>query len=255
MALIDITEIDFGAPPGPSAALPPGSWQLPGQPQQNLPFDNPVAANTLGFDTTQGRNPIPFWGVAPATLDPSNSQFPAWDVVRLAGQVLPGLCGIRGGRAQRIDIKKSKGQNFGTLTSQGYDPAEITITERIWTPQQLSALWVMMPILEPLFAASGIVQAVDVYHPALALRSITSVIIKKIGVLKPSSIKEVWEQDIELIEYRPTKKKQNVTSTIIGSTPIALTGVNTQSKISAPAKPSLPGSNKKFVGPNGGIGG
>lgn len=227
-----------------------GSWQAQGQPQQNLPLDNPPAANTYGFNTNQGRAPIPFWGVAPTSLDPSNANFPVWDIVLLAGQTLPGLCAVKGGRAQRFDVKKSKGTNFGTLTAQGYDPAEFTITERIWTPQQLNALWTMMPILEPLYGALAIIQAVDVYHPSLAIRSIASVVIKDITLLHPSSIRDVWEMDIKCQEYVPPQKK-NVTATVTGTTPIAITGVQTQSIRSPQTVTKPPSANASFTGPSG----
>lgn len=245
----------FGTAPYPMLRSP---WVPPGGSSQNLPFDAVPGINTFGIDTSVGALPVPFWDPVPGTLDPSNARFPPWDVVRLAGQILPGLCAITGGRAKRFDVKRVKGVNFATITHQGADPAQIKIVERIWTPQQLAALQLIMPILEPLNQGTQVQNAatfaVDIYHPALALRRITSVLIQRISILRPTpGVHGEWEQEIELLEYVPTKPKQNVTETVASSATYVRNSSSQPSTTFSPANAnvSLPSSSAAFVGPNG----
>lgn len=228
--------------------LQANAWQKQGQPQQNLPYDDSPGINTFGFDTTQNRTPVPFWSLPVASLDPSNAQFSSWAVVKLAGQVLPGLCAVRGKRGQRFDVKRVKGADFATLTKQGYDPADITIVHRIWTPQHLYALWQIMPILEAptLVKPDGTLDAVDIYHPALALRDVRSVVVKSISFLHPSQVVDVMEEEFELMEYRPLGKK-NATATANGSSPYKVQTVSNQAQVKASAAPTPPSSSDTTV--------
>lgn len=202
------------------------NWLRDGQPQQNLPWDDvpgsPSPTNPPpGFEGPalpgSSRPAIPFWDAAPEGPSPTNNNFSPWDVLKLGSYVLPGLCAVTGRRGVRWDVKPSKGINFATITRQGFDLAEIKVVERIWTPQQLAALYSLIPILEDLNSSpEATIQAVKVEHPALALRNITDVVIKHITLLHPSSVKGVWEQEIELSEYKP-RGTSNVTETVRGS--------------------------------------
>jgi len=227
-------------------------WVSGGGPQQNIPSDDVPGINTFGLDATGGRNPIPFWD-QPSSLDPSNSNFPEWAVVRLAGQTLPGLCSVSGGRAKRFDIKKSPGKNFATITHQGFDPATIKVTERIWTRQQLYALWLIMPLLQPMFEAAhnAASLAVDVYHPALALQSISAVLISRISLLHPTpGTNGCWEQDIELIEWRKPDNK-NATETPIAAASFVRGSPGNQLASFQPQAAPLASFDPKFMSPTG----
>jgi hypothetical protein len=229
-------------------------WLKTGKPQQNVPIDDVPGINTFGIDTTSFANGIPFWDAPADTLFPANAKFPAWDVVKLAGQILPGLCAVTGGRLKRYDVKKSKGQNFATLTKQGFDPMRFKIVERIWTPQQLYALGLIMPLLEPLFqnTADPASDAVDVYHPALALRRCSSVVIANISLLVPTpGIHGCWQHEIECLEYKPVKKKQNVTTTPTGSASFARGSPNEPLASFNPPNVTLPSGDAAYVGPGG----
>lgn len=224
---------------------------------QQIPFTDVPGINTFGIDTTSFANGIPFWDAPVSSLFPADRNFPAWDVVKLAGQVLPGLCALTGGRAKRYDVKKSKGQNFATLTKQGFDPLRFKIVQRIWTPQQLYALGLIMPILEPLFQTTSdpASDAVDVYHPALALRRCSSVVIANITLLAPTpGIKGCWQQEIECLEYKPVKKTQNVTTTATGSAAFARGSPNQPLASFNPPNFSLPSGDVTFTGPFGTLG-
>lgn len=244
---------------GPTDPFPisVGAWQRGGGPQQNLPLDDVPGLesnglSTSGNATTMVRRQIPFWEDPPATLDPSNAQLSPWDVVVLGGQALPGICSVTGKRGKRYDLKKVKGSDFAKLTKQGYEPAEIRITERIWTRQQFYALQLIMPMLEAptKVSADGTVAALEIRHPALDLRSINSVVVKEISLLRPGSMKGVFEMDITCLEYKPPSKT-NSTATVDGATYNVKTLTNqmfSKGKFRAPQ----PFTN---TGPNGGRGG
>lgn len=233
------------------------AWRETGQPQQNLPFDSTPGLDTNGFlmfETASAlvRRSLPFWDDPPLGLDPSNVRFSPWDVVYLGGQALPGLCLLSGKRGKRFDLKASKGSDFARITKQGYEPAEIKITERIWTRQHLHALELIMPMLEAPTkqADDGTLLAMEIRHPALDLRNISSVVIKEIGLLRPGSVKGVFEQDITCLEYKPPGKK-NATATVAGATYNVQTVTNQM--FSKPKfRPTTPMTN---TGPNGGRGG
>jgi hypothetical protein len=236
-----------GTDPYPMFASP---WVPAGGPSQNIPLDQVPGINNYGL--TSVSSPIPFWDPPLTSLDPSNSFLPVWDVVKLSGQQLPGLCAVTGGRPKRFDVKKVKGQNFATLTSNGYDPAHLKIIERIWTPQQWYALQLVMPILEPLFptAPNAASEAVEIRHPALALRNIHSVCIQNITIIAPTpGTHGCWQQEIECIEYKPVRKTQNVTTTPVGSAQFARSSPNSPMASYSPAPAPL--SSAADWGPNG----
>lgn len=202
-------------------SLHPTGWQRQGQPQQELPNDEPVGISPFArfYAGQQGnaRQTIPFWGepIAGAALDLGNAQLPAWQTVRLAGETLPGLCEVTGKLGKRFDVKKSKGSQFSTLTHQGQDPAEIRVVETIWTRQQLLALWSILPLLQNATAslANGQIQACEVRHPALDLMGINTVVVRGLGL--PKLEKDTLKLEIDLLEYRP-KDGRNVTGTVNG---------------------------------------
>lgn len=238
-----------GTDPYPMFASP---WVPPGGPSQNIPIDDVPNINTFGLVVVA--SPIPFWDTPLDVIDPSNAALPVWDVVFLAGQQLPGLCAVTGGRPKRFDVKKVKGQNFATLTSQGYDPAHIKIIQRIWTPQQWYALQLVMPILEPLFptAPNAASEAIDIKFPALALRNIHSVVVQNISILTPTpGIHGCWQQEIDCLEYKPVRKTQNVTTSPTGSAQFARGSPQSPLASFQPPAASMPGADPLFSGPGG----
>lgn len=230
-------------------SLRPTEWQRQGQPQQELPNDDPVGIDTFGqtgtaFDTI--RRTVPFWGEPIATLDPSNAQIPAWQVVRLAGETLPGICEVTGKLGKRFDLKKSKGSQFSTLTHQGQDPAEIRVVESIWTRQQLLALWRILPILQNATTslANGQIQACEIRHPALDLYGVNAVVVR--GLTLPKLEKDVLKLELDLLEYRP-KDTRDVTGTASGA--IYTTPTQTRESTRVRATPRATLSSFQGLGP------
>lgn len=226
------------------------SWVRNGTPQAQLPNDDAPGVNTFGFPVTSN-TPIPFWDSPPTSLDPSNQQLPKWDVLELGNNILPGLCLVTGGRERHYDVKPVKGQNFANITSQGYRNGEFRVKHRVWTPQQFQALALLLPVLEPLFYGApppASFDAISCYHPALALRGVSSVLIRKIGLLQPVvGSKGIWEEDIDLLEWRkPSKASQ--TGTVVGSASFVRSSPGTQATAQQLAQPTPPSASPSTTG-------
>lgn len=230
--------------------MKPTPWIIGSGPQQNVPLDSVPGLNTSDLDTSQ--SPIPFWDEL-QNLEPTNANIPVWDQVQLAGQVLPGLCSVSGGRSKRFDVKKAKGKNFATLTHQGFDPAMVKVTQRIWTPQQLYAVWLMQPIIQPLSAtlppASSL--ALDIYHPALVLEGVTSVVVSRTSFFRPvSGLRGVWEREIDFQEWNP-EQKTNVTNTPTSAAAFVRSSPKQQATAATAVLVKLPGDDLAFIAPLG----
>jgi hypothetical protein len=235
---------DYGI--GQGAQLPANSsWQSPGQPQQNIPLDN---LNGFSFAPAG----VPFWDELLNTLDPSNAAISPWDQVSFAGQILPGIALVTTKRGNRYDVKKAKGRSFATITVQGFDPAEVKVLVKLWTRQQLNAWASILPVLisPSKTNADGTLNALDIYHPALALMNVGAVVIRSVSALKPSPVRGIWESDIECLEYKPVKAK-NDTATVKGAINITIAGVSAPSQAQPPPAPVLPSTSPSFTGPGG----
>ena len=125
-----------------------------------------------------------------------------WDKVEIAGSECPGICVISGfDRDQGWDIKKGKGTKGATLTLNEFPPAEGKIVFSLWHPNHFIE-WVEFRKLFVYDPPKTKGSPVDIYHPALADLSITSVVCKKISPVVNKG-KGLYEISIDLIEYLP----------------------------------------------------
>jgi hypothetical protein len=60
----------------------------------------------------------------------------AWDVIYLDDLRVPGLVKVDFKRRHRVDIRRANGVDGQSVTSLGYNGANITVRVRLWTPQQ-----------------------------------------------------------------------------------------------------------------------
>jgi hypothetical protein len=215
----------------------------------NLPND-PINGLTI-----QPQSSVPFWDTAPVNLDPSNNDLNIWDICVLNGNQLPGLCRLRSKTHREYDIKKSKGGNGATLTFTGYYPAEVVIENRIWTRYQLNVLTSIAPLISPKTnqnpKAVPSDLAVDIYHPALSIYSISSVIVVAIDILEQSPVRGVWQQRIHCLEYVPQVKGLNTTATIKASAnlnDISSAGLGKKGGPTPPSQNNV-GPNRPFIFP------
>jgi hypothetical protein len=143
----------------------------------------------------------------------------AYDVVKIDGVENPGVIaqgGITGfTRPTEWDIKKGKGTKGGTATLSQLPPAKGSIKFLLWSPFHVDA-WDLIYRKRFLYdPTKKTVNAVDIYHPALATVGIHSVVTESIGPPVPEG-KGLWSITVELLEYLPSPKK-TATSTPSGS--------------------------------------
>lgn len=183
----------------------------------------------------------------------------AWDRVMLNGMILPGLWEATATPALQIDIQKPHGFDGAALVSRGYIPAGITITGRIWTPEQWRTFQQIIPTFwaPPNHYATndqkrtngqivGQQRAVAVDYPGLAALNIHWLVIKQITPPEPTSDKGVRQIKIVAVEYVPEpQKKQGATKKVEGtgadvdrSVQAQFLHVGTNPPTNAPRKPS-----------------
>ena len=139
------------------------------------------------------------WGTAGTDPPP---QLGAWDVVDVAGMVLPGLAKVSGpGVEHAIDVKKSPGKNGATITALGRSLGKFTITLLLWSASQWDEFKQARGMLQPL-SRSGQLQALKVRHPAINALGIDSLYFTRVGVPRPGSAVGTYEIELECLEFR-----------------------------------------------------
>lgn len=146
---------------------------------------------------------IPSWRTSPE----------AWNTVTLAGIELPGVCKVDVERERSIDVKKPSGADGATTTDKGAKPAEVKITWVLWndvdeefTEEQWASAQEILAVLEPRPGAVKTPVPLDIAHPMAALRSVSSVVIKKIDTPDVDD-DGLLTIKLECVEWRPPKPK------------------------------------------------
>lgn len=137
----------------------------------------------------------------------SNPQ--AWDVVQIGQQTSPGICKIGDFKAKKEwDVKKGKGVLGATITFVGRPPAQGSITFKLWSDAHFAA-WETFQSAFQYDPTRKAVQAIDIYHPALAAIDINSVVCEGIGA--PNHVGEgMYEVVVDLLEYFPPPKSSAI---------------------------------------------
>jgi hypothetical protein len=138
---------------------------------------------------------VPFWDDAFAT----------WDKVRLGDTTLPGVCSVGGAVKRDIEVKKSKGSDGATLKDNGYAPASLSITWRIYTAEQWLAAQAFIPTIHPR-TKGGERRPVAIGHPAPNLLGVKTIYVKEIGFPEVTGEKEI-SIPISAIEWDEEPKK------------------------------------------------
>ena len=128
-----------------------------------------------------------------------------WDYIECAGIVSPGVIpkgGISGfKRKYNFDPKNGYGL-YGSILTFAFRPAaEGSIRIWTWTSDQYDSMGGFLQVLE-YDPTKAKVQAIDIFHPALATLGIRRVVTTGIGAPKHmGGMKYEWELDF--IEFRP----------------------------------------------------
>jgi len=142
---------------------------------------------------------------APLTVNQAPANTPwwgdygaVWDVVRIAGIELPGVATVTGkGFEQKMDRRVIPGQKGKRFNHYGCDPADVEITLQLWEPEHLDGLKRLISIIKP---KNGKATAHSIYHPALDLYQIRSVLVMS-SSLPAMSHRGVMEVTLRCEEY------------------------------------------------------
>jgi len=135
----------------------------------------------------------------------------AWDTLKVAGEIMPGVARVDPEREYEVDRKRTAGADGATLTGFGHMPAKVKINLRLWSDEQFQRFKNILPTIFPK-PKKGRPVPVDVSHPALSVLGIRSLYFTKISAPRPSSTPGVFEVPLEAVEFLPVSTA-NITLT------------------------------------------
>ena len=161
---------------------------------------------------------------APSDLDPGVIPSPlsdptAWSSVTVSGITIgpkdgSGLVRIvdNAGRPYKWQIKDAAGQDGGTSTFRGKKPPEFGLEFHLWTDRHFAVFQSLVTTALLYDATKTTMDAVDIYHPGLAMVGLTQILVDDIGVPVQQGDRKMWHATIKVHEYFPPVDA-NVTST------------------------------------------
>jgi hypothetical protein len=169
----------------------------------------------------------------------------AWDVIYLAFNRVPGLVDVKMKRGHRTAQNKANGADGAQLVSLGYNPAEVTIKIRMWTPQQLRDFeTITIPTVQPRPGKAGARPVpVVVDYPSLAMWGINKLFITDIAGPERTSTPQVWEVTLTASELSPV-----VTTGVVQQKGTGPGGLPTSQPATPQNSPSAGGATSPVVG-------
>lgn len=156
----------------------------------------------------------------------------SWDAITVAGRIWTGKIEIRGAcRHYRWQKKVARGQEGATNTYQGDKPLPFELEFFMWTTQQY-ADWLSFVPLFKYFGVKGVVVPVPIYHPALALVNVTTIVCDQLGTVEPRGEDKLYSVKVKVHEFVPPVVAVNATTT-----PVAGAIVLPPSSVGAGAAP------------------
>jgi len=126
-----------------------------------------------------------------------------WDRLTINGRWYAGTVSVDGqGVSQKLDVRSPPGADGARLVHKGYEPASVELTLRLWTEAHLEDFSALLPQIHPR-RRIGARSAIDVFHPALALLLIQRVVVRTVGLLRPSGTPGLFECKLTCLEYAP----------------------------------------------------
>lgn len=183
---------------------------------------------------TQAVEAQPFWdievyipnqtggGVSAEARGITGDMYPdnPWDLVTLAGNPLPGIWKATATPSIQLDVQKPNGFDGAALVSRGYLNGGITLTGRLWTPEQWAQWQRVLPLIwrRPNSYAvtdkkiqgqiQGQQKALEVKHPGLNSMGITSIVLKSIAPPEETGEKGVRQIKLTAMEYVTQPQRQ-----------------------------------------------
>ena len=145
-------------------------------------------------------------GIIPSPLkDPH-----AWSSVTIAGVTIgpkdgSGLVKIvdNAGRPYKWQIKDASGQDGGRSTYRGKRPPEFGLQFHLWTDAHFAAYQNLVTTSFLYDTTKTAVDAVDIYHPGLALVGLTQILVDHVGIPEQQGERKYWHALVKVHEYFP----------------------------------------------------
>ncbi len=183
---------------GPLASgYQPVGWTPPDFTQPTKPLD-------LRRESTPS---IPEWDPGADKLNAA-AMLPGtdWDRIRIGGVRLKAYATVEGDKDTKIDVKEIPGADGANLTQLGTTPAPIVIRLRCFTTDAVDEWMGIAKRLQPV-PGRPTPEAVDVYHPALAVNGVKSLYLKTLGVPTVRTPGGPVEIVTRWIEFLPVKQR------------------------------------------------
>ena len=142
-------------------------------------------------------------GAQPFWVDEGGDE-QAWDFCWLGEDLLPGLVEVEAGKSRDVDVQKNKGTDGAALSDDGYVPAAVTITLRMWTREQWAAWQDVYPKIDPQ-RPGGLRQPLSIVHPEPNHRGIDTIYVTSISGSSPRR-GGVKTETIECLQWFPAPK-------------------------------------------------
>jgi hypothetical protein len=126
-----------------------------------------------------------------------------WDILILGGEVWPGACTVETTVKRAIDKQKIKGSDGANLIDQGYDPALVKITLRLWQRGQWDDLQRLLPTIHPR-AKGGVRSPLQIVHPESNVKGIHQIYVEEISPVTVD--KGLGTLVISAVEWFPAPK-------------------------------------------------
>lgn len=140
---------------------------------------------------------IPLWG---------GGDDQSWQVVFVAGIGLPGVPMVSVTWDTELDIKKPSGKSGATMTSEGDNPATVTILMTLATRDDLDLLPEALAALKPQSDGAA-KQPLDIIYPSVNALGVESIVVKSI-VMPPPTAGAGWPITINARQWVPKPKTQ-----------------------------------------------
>jgi hypothetical protein len=196
------------------------------------------------------RSTVPAWPGADIAEAVTRGELSAWDLVSLGGMDLPGVAIVTAERRHRKSVRSAAGADGATVAQLGIDPAQVTISLRIWTADHWETWQRCAPVVAPRSGASS--KPLLISHPALVPLAIRRVSV--LSVDAPRSVGPgIYEIRISCVEFQPLKASpaaqeksdRDLTGLDQSRTPAAVVGFTsgTGATVAVPVPPSASGAD------------
>jgi hypothetical protein len=110
----------------------------------------------------------------------------AWDALIIGGEFMPGIPTVEVTTKPVYDVKKPNGKALATMTDEGDEPAEVSVTLQLISQGDLDALPRALAVLQPP-REGGKRDPAEILYPSVNVLGVESVVIGPITISPPTA--------------------------------------------------------------------